>query len=191
MISGAYARGVSLRGLRLSAAYGAIPSEVGVIGPREGPFACLGPAVVDQNKKNSALQLYLKTGEVVICNLDSGFVVPEMTKTRPVLVISKSSTHWRGLCSIVPFSTTPPAKLERWHVLVQNPLHRLLPAGQRFAQATEMWAKCDMICTVSLSRVTRPYDRMMGARRYGPVRLSDAELDAVFAGVRAYLPSAK
>ncbi|NLZ10860.1 MAG: type II toxin-antitoxin system PemK/MazF family toxin [Alcaligenaceae bacterium] len=147
--------------------------------------------MVDQNKKNSALQIHLKTGELVICSFDTGFMAPEMIKTRPVLVISKSSTHWRGLCTVIPFSTTPPEKVERWHVLVRNPLHRLLPPSQRFAQATEMWAKCDMITTIGFSRITRPYDRQNGSRKYVSVRLSDADLDAVFAGVRAYLPAGK
>ena len=187
--SGASARGVSLRGLRLSAAYGAISSDVGVMGPRKGAFACLRLCVVNQNKKKTALQMYLKTGEIVICNFDTGFVPPEMVKSRPALVFSKSSTHWRGLCSVVPFSTTPPDRVEPWHVLVKNPLHRRLPQGQRFGQAAEMWAKCDMITTVSFARITRPYDWQCGVRKYAAVRLSDADLDAVFTGIRAYLPS--
>lgn len=147
--------------------------------------------MVDHKKKNSALQIYLKTGELIICNFDTGFVPPEMVKTRPALVISKSSTHWRGLCTVVPMSTTPPEKVEPWHVLVKNPLHRRLPPNQRFAQQETMWAKCDMLTTVSFARISRPYDRQSGNRRYVPVRLSHADLDAVFVGVRAYLPAQK
>ncbi|WP_368646938.1 type II toxin-antitoxin system PemK/MazF family toxin [Castellaniella ginsengisoli] len=147
--------------------------------------------MVDQAKKDGALKLYLKTGEVVICNYDTGFIAPEMVKTRPVVVISKSSTHWRGLCTVVPLSTTPPEKVEAWHVSMQNVLRRLYPYSHPFGQAQEMWAKCDMIATVSFCRITRPHNKQDERRVYAPVRLSEADLDAVFVGVRSYLPSAK
>lgn len=98
--------------------------------PRGGLcFVWGGLYVVDPNKKKPALQMHLKTGEIVICNFDTGFVPPEMVKARPALVFSKSSTLWRGLCSVVPFSTTPPDRIEPWHVLVKNPLHGYLPPG--------------------------------------------------------------
>lgn len=147
--------------------------------------------MVDQVKKENALKLYLKTGEVVICNFDTGFVVPEMVKSRPVVVISKSSTHGRGLCTVVPLSTTDPTKIEAWHVLLPNPLLRVLPREHTFAQADVVWAKCDMLTTVAFSRITRPYDRRNGQRAYAPVKLGHDDLDAVFAGVRSYLPSGK
>ncbi len=88
--------------------------------------------MIDQVKKEGALKLYLKTGEIVICNYNTGFVVPEMVKSRPAVVISKSSTHWRGLCTVVPLSTTPPEKVEAWHVSMQNVRRRLYPYSHAF-----------------------------------------------------------
>lgn len=147
--------------------------------------------MVDQTRKNGALQFHLKTGEVVICNFETGFVVPEMVKSRPVVVISKSSTHWRKLCTVVPLSTTTPSRVEVWHVLMRNPLDRILPRHHAFSRAVDVWAKCDMITTVCFSRITRPHDRQGGQRRYTATKLCEADLDAVFVGVRSYLPSAK
>lgn len=145
--------------------------------------------MINQTKKNSALQLHLKTGEVVFCNFDSGFKPPEMVKNRPVVVISKTSTHWRGLCTVVPFSTTTPAPKELWHVLVDNPLAKMMPYGSLFAQETQMWAKCDMIYTVAFDRLTRPHSRIDGRRQYRAIGLAKEDLAAVFDGIRAYLPS--
>lgn len=159
--------------------------------PDWGALLYLDIRMVDQAKKEDALKLYLKTGEVVICNYNTGFIVPEMVKTRPVVVISKSSTHGRGLCTVVPLSTTPPKKVEAWHVHLQNVLRRLYPYSHAFGQSSNMWAKCDMIATVSFCRITRPHNNQDGRRAYAPIRLSDADLDAVFVGVRSYLPSAK
>ncbi|WP_350029107.1 type II toxin-antitoxin system PemK/MazF family toxin, partial [Caballeronia sp. GAFFF1] len=60
---------------------------------------------------------------MLMCDFSRGFVPPEMVKKRAVVVISRSETHGRRLCTVVPLSTTAPAPALAWHVLLtQNPL---------------------------------------------------------------------
>lgn len=44
-----------------------------------------------------------------------GFEVPEMVKTRPVIVISPRARHGANICTIVPLSTTEPKVIQKWH----------------------------------------------------------------------------
>ncbi|OZI56764.1 type II toxin-antitoxin system PemK/MazF family toxin [Bordetella genomosp. 4] len=122
----------------------------------------------------------VKTGHVLICDFERGFVPPEMVKIRPVVVISKASVHSRGLCTIVPLSTTAPSPIEPWHVQLT---HSPLPSE------SQVWAKCDMLYTVSFHRLKWPHRKENGKRAYMKARLGNEDLDAVFAGVRAYLPA--
>lgn len=167
----------------------AIPSCGGRLkAPESGAFFCL--EIVAQNpKKTAALQLHLKTGEVVFCDFD-GLHEPEMVKRRPVIVISRTATHWRNLCTIVPLSSTAPERRQPWHVeLSRNPLRGHLPGDHPFQLADQVWAKCDMLYTMAFDRITRPHVRQGGQRSYPPVRLPGGDLAAVFEGVRAYLPT--
>lgn len=69
-----------------------------------------------------------------------------MVKVRSVVVLAKSKTNSR-LLTVVPLSTTPPDKvLPCHHKLSRNPHPDEDPA-------LEVWAKCDMVYTVSLTRV--------------------------------------
>jgi len=140
------------------------------------------PAKVD------ALKHGLRTGEVLICNFDTGFRVPEMVKQRPVVVVSRTSTHWRGLCTVVPFSTTDPIPRMPWHVSMSNPLYGHLPEHHVFGGSGLVWAKCDMLYTVAFERVTRVHRRVNGKRDYLGVRVSAADLDGIIRGVHAYFP---
>jgi len=127
---------------------------------------------------------------VLICNFDTGFVVPEMVKQRPVVVVSKTSTHSRGLRTVVPFSTTDPKPQLAWHVLLfDNPLHGHLPPNHPFGRNVALWAKCDMLCTVSFERLTRVHRRINDKRDYSAVRVSSNDLNDIIKGVHAYLPA--
>lgn len=78
-----------------------------------------------------------------------------------------------------------------WHAaLSRNPLKGHLPGDHAFQMADQLWAKCDMLYTFAFDRITRPHVRSHGQRTYPPVRLSPADLAAVFDAVRAYLPAA-
>ena len=61
------------------------------------------------------LQYHPKTGTIVICDYNSGFVPPEMVKRRPAIVVFPQFKKRSGLCTIVPFSTTPPTPVMPYH----------------------------------------------------------------------------
>jgi len=93
-----------------------------------------------------ALLYQPRPGDVVMCDFH-GYVVPEMVKRRPVVVLARNRQN-RQLVTVVPLSTTQPNPLEPYHrQLAQSPL----PS----ARGVTCWAKCDMVATVSLSRLDR------------------------------------
>ena len=105
-----------------------------------------------------------------------GYVVPEMVKVRPVVVLARNRKN-RQLVTVVPLSTTAPTVLEdHHHELTANPLPG--KAGVR------CWAKCDMVATVSRSRL----DRVKGPKRqYVVPALSAADFEAIRRAVAAGL----
>jgi len=145
-----------------------------------------------RTSKTQALKQGLRTGEVLICDFDTGFIPPEIVKRRPVVVISKTSSHWRGLCTVVPLSTSPPQRPLPWHVLLaDNPLYGHLPEQHPFGHQTVSWAKCDLIYTVCFERITRIHRRVNGKRSYIGVKVPATELDAILKGVYHYLPACR
>jgi len=84
---------------------------------------------------------------VLICDFE-GFRAPEMVKTRPVVVVSPNEMHRPGLVTIVPLSTTPPDVVHPYH-------YRLKGSPIPGSTANEVWAKCDMICSVNVGRIDR------------------------------------
>jgi uncharacterized protein YifN (PemK superfamily) len=93
-----------------------------------------------------ALLYQPRPGAVVMCDF-RGYVIPEMVKVRPVVVLARNRKN-RQLVTVVPLSTTAPTALEDYHhELAANPLPG--KAG------VVCWAKCDMVATVSLARLDR------------------------------------
>lgn len=106
-------------------------------------------------------------GSIIICDFE-GYKKPEMVKKRPVVVVSPKHQQRAELCSVVPLSTTPPAKKEAYHYeFSNNPIpNKSLPT----------WAKCDMLATVGLGRL----DRVKVARGdYRILKISVDELEAI------------
>lgn len=128
------------------------------------------------------LYYHPKQGDVLLCDFTRGFVAPEMLKVRKVIVISPASTHSRKLCTVVPISSTAPEVERDWHYLLRtNPL-----PSDGYKQ---LWAKCDMLYTVSFERMDKLHRKTRrGGREYFVVKLSDEDLQGVIAAVRAYLP---
>ena len=62
-----------------------------------------------------------KQGSFLQCDF-RGFIEPEMTKKRPVIVISTPTLHGEGnkLATIVPLSTTHPDPVKEYHYLLKN-----------------------------------------------------------------------
>jgi len=112
---------------------------------------------------------------VVMCDF-SGFVVPEMVKIRPVVVLARNKENHR-LVTVVPLSTTEPQRLTvHHHELSDNPL----PDKPH----TSCWAKCDMVNTVSVDRLDR---YKLGANHFVVPEISQADFDEIRAGVASAL----
>jgi uncharacterized protein YifN (PemK superfamily) len=117
-------------------------------------------------------------GAVVICDFSTGFRPPEMVKVRPVVVISPRRRTTQ-LATVVPLSSTAPIPVEPWH-------YRLPPNVYPPARGP-IWAKCDMVATVSLDRLDRVRVKSGGTRTYQTFQLGDADLAAILTAVKAAL----
>ena len=124
-----------------------------------------------------------RQGDVLLCDFTRGFVAPEMLKVRKVVVISRTTTHNRRLCTVLPISATAPEFLKDWHHLLRdNPLP---DDGYK-----RLWVKCDMIYTVSFDRLDKLHRRSRrSGREYFVPRLGVEDMQGVIDGVKAYLPS--
>lgn len=98
------------------------------------------------------LQFYPKVGEIYICDFPKEYVLQgEMTKDRPVIVLSRKLEGRNGLVSIVPISMTPPQPSYDWHVIVSE---SCLPPTL-WPKDGERWAECDMVYTVFFDRLNK------------------------------------
>lgn len=95
------------------------------------------------------IKFHPRPGSFLQCDF-SGFIAPEMTKKRPVIVISNQTLHGEGnrLVTIVPLSTTKPDPVREYHYLLKN-----IPIFPHY-DSSEAWVKCDMIYTVSFDRLS-------------------------------------
>jgi uncharacterized protein YifN (PemK superfamily) len=118
-----------------------------------------------------------KEGSVLICDF-RGYEVPEMIKVRPVVVIRKHKTN-SLLVTVVPLSTTAPDRILDHHLELQSHLQGASPV---------CWVKCDMVATVSLSRLDRIKSRdRHGKRVYVISHLETDEFYAIKVAVRSAL----
>lgn len=124
-----------------------------------------------------ALTFHPRRGTVLYCDFTTGFVPPEMVKSRPVVVISGRENG--GIYSVVPLSTTIPSPKQPWHHLVDD---RSLPECLR---GKGTWAKCDMVTAVAMSRLDRVRDgkHPNGTRRYHTSRIGAVDLAAIEIGI--------
>ena len=115
------------------------------------------------------LKYYPRPGEILVCDYNTGFIEPEMTKRRPVVVISPRLRRRAGLVCIIPLSTTAPDPAEAHHCRLElaSPLPRPF-------DSPVMWAKCDMLATVAHTRL----DRFKAGRKEGARVFLSGALDA-------------
>lgn len=116
-----------------------------------------------------ALMYYPSPGEILLCDYATGFVEPEMTKRRPVVVVSPRLRKRGNLVGVVPLSTSEPDELLAYHCRIE--LAQPLPSP--FDSAV-MWAKCDMVATVAHARL----DRFKAGRKNGSRVFASGMLDA-------------
>jgi mRNA interferase MazF len=124
------------------------------------------------------LTFHPSPGLIVICDFSTGFQAPEMVKARPVVVISPRHRN-RQLVTVVPLSSRRPDPVEPWHCLLP---HEAYPPARG-----PIWAKCDMVATVALSRLDRVKTVAAGRRVYQVFQLPPDQLAAIRAGVQAAL----
>ena len=93
------------------------------------------------------IEFYARRGTVLRCDFNRGSVPPEITKVRPVVVISPYSRRNTGLCTVIPLSTTTPDVVRAYHHRLE---HNPVPNSDE-----EIWAKCDLVQTVSFARLDR------------------------------------
>ena len=99
----------------------------------------------------------------------SGFKAPELTKKRPVIVISPKLPYRSGLVAIVPISTTAP--------IHEVPYVFRLSRNYGWGDADlTTWAKCDIVMNVGLERLEA---FKIGRRKYQTPRLSAEDLQGV------------
>lgn len=123
------------------------------------------------NKK--PLPYHPKAGEVLRCDY-SGLVAPEMDKVRWAVVISPKFLNRPNLCTVVPLSTTAPLQPQAHHVLLSNDPDPH-PSGD------PVWAKCDMLMTVSYYRLTKWWEGKTpdGKRNYVTIMVSGQDLGRI------------
>ena len=114
------------------------------------------------------IQFHPEQGTIVICDF-KGFVLPEMVKRRPAVVISPRLRRRQKLCTVIPLSTTSPNPVEVYH-------HKLYvdPVLPYPYDAPFHWVKADMVYTVSFNRLFLPFEKKkgVGERNYD-VRVID------------------
>lgn len=111
---------------------------------------------IQEDQHPQGLSFQPHPGQILICHFGLAFRVPEMTKTRPVLVISAHQRQWTRVCTVMPISSKAPDPLEPYHFELPS---GLLP-GTRYPRA---WIKGDMIVSVASHRLDRI---KTGFRRY-------------------------
>ena len=121
------------------------------------------------------LQFQPRPGTLWMCDFNTGFKPPEMVKKRPVVIIAPDGKSATGLCTVVPLSTVRPNQVRPFHHLMDP---KSLPA--RLA-GKESWAKCDMLYTVSLDRLSRVTKR--GGVEPATFRVLGEDLEAIRDGV--------
>jgi len=99
-----------------------------------------------------------------------------MVKRRPVVVISPRLRHRRGLCTVVPLSTTAPDNPQPYHHELTLPVAPPAPWDQQ-----RVWVKADMLATVAFERLDlfRTPRAPYGRRQDVQVRLSPEDLTAI------------
>lgn len=126
--------------------------------PRPAHHVTWPPAPL-QSLPVMTINFHPRRGTVLICDFGSTARPPEMVKRRPVVVVAKAGASRPGLCTIVPLSSTPPEPVQPWHHQIDS---SVLPG--KF-QSVSTWAKCDMVCSVSVGRLDRIRIRGLGGQR--------------------------
>ena len=78
-----------------------------------------------------------------MCDFD-GYVIPEIVKLRPVVVVSVDNSAGTRICIVAPFSTRQPK--------TTRPVHFHVAAGRYPFALVDQWVKGDLVAHVSFAR---------------------------------------
>jgi len=123
--------------------------------------------------KDYGLQFHPHKGDILICDFE-GNIMPEIVKKRPVVVLRNQLQYRTGLVFVVPLSSTPPDH--------DVPYSCKLTRNYLSNDGTAMYAKCDLVCSVSLARLDRI---KIGYRNYCTPKMCPEDFDKVVIGVKA------
>ena len=112
---------------------------------------------------------------ILMCDFSQGFKVPEMTKRRPVLVLTPYMQGREQLVTVVPLSTTKPQPMRDFHYEIST---KSLPQTAFFQDHSHCWVKADMVCAVGFHRLdlVRIGKDASGKRLYYTQRLGDEQM---------------
>ena len=116
-----------------------------------------------------SIQFVPHQGMVLMCDFDTGFVPPEMTKVRHVVVVSPRHRRNSGSCLVVPLSTVAPNPVERFHYRIPANTYSF------FRKNTDVWAKADLLSHVSFGRL----DRVLDGGKYCSPSLNPLDLKGI------------
>ena len=118
-------------------------------------------------RKDAGIQFHPHAGTLLICDF-RGNVPPEIGKRRPVLVVTPRLAHRSELCMVVPISTQAPIQPQPFQVRLSRNYH------PNEADDLPVWAKCDLVVSVSLRRLDR---FKVGQRKYHTPKVSADDLN--------------
>ena len=138
---------------------------------------CYYPAASPRSSPaHMAISEHPRFGAVLMCDFLSGFREPEMTKYRPVVVVSPRIEARPGLCTVVSLSTTAPDPVMPYHCQID--LRPRLPFPW---ESDGIWVKGDMVNAVGFHRLNlvRQGKARDGKRIYVYEPLPDATLKLI------------
>ncbi len=128
-----------------------------------------------------ALNFFPRAGQIFVGDF-TDLKVPEITKVRPVIVISPRLPHRSELVAIVPISLTPPTHTLPFVYKLSRNYHPQEP------DTLDCWAKCDLVMNVAIRRLTA---FKVGRRQYAYPTLTPEDLAGVRRAVLAGLGLAR
>lgn len=120
-----------------------------------------------------SLNFYPRAGQVLVCNF-TGFIVPEMVKPRPVVVVSPRLPNRAEIVAIVPISLTEPLRPTQYKVRLSKNYH------PEESDDLPCWAACDMVMNLGLYRLN---GFKVGRRKWAYPQMTGDDLAVVRQGV--------
>lgn len=119
------------------------------------------------------ISYHVPQGTLLMCDFNTGFAPPEMTKHRLVVALSPAIKSRPGLCTVVALSMTPPHTVMPYHAQIDiNP-----PLPKSFS-STGIWIKGDMVYALGFHRLdlVRLPTKINGQRQYYKYTLSKDQI---------------